>query len=237
MGARLAMAALDTARRQGFDGAATRALVRMSLSALDDDPKPVYYGGWENIANAIGRTVDPNDPRSIRAAKEAVRVAMRPLAEAEVVEVGQRAAPGRNTRYNLHLTVQAQPVPMTSETVQAHLVNGPGSDRQTVQAHPGPEEKKEEIGGGRASAPTTCPKHPQGNSSEPCRSCMDARKARDAMPTTSAIHSVRPGPDGWCSSDGHRRQPDGTCLLCDHRDEPLVDWPMVPVPVIEETTS
>jgi hypothetical protein len=229
MGARLALAAFDAAAVLGLDGNPARVLTRMALSALDDAGTPVYFGGWEPLAVALGRVVPPpsDDPAVIRArrqAEEAVRLAMRPLVALRLVSVERRGAPGRNARYSLALgPVDNSATPPTEPGVSSDASpldergNTPGSARPTPLAQPGAEEKEEKEEEERASAPpaTTCIKHPDGNSSEPCTGCMRARQARDALPTLSQPQSVQP--DDRCEPGRHRLVEDGTCLRCPTR--------------------
>lgn len=102
-----------------------RLLTFMALVTMDEDQPPVYWGGREPLAYALGRITPPapeDSDTSARAADyrrarradfEAVKVAFRPLAKAGVAEVLQAAAPGRNAVYALHLgagTGKAEPV-------------------------------------------------------------------------------------------------------------------------------
>lgn len=237
MGARLALAALDAAAVLGLDGNPTRVLVRMALSALDDAAAPVYFGGWEPLALALGRIVptaseDAAALRARRAAEEAVRFAVRPLVDLRLVKVAQRGAPGRNARYSLALrpvdnsaTPQAHPGVSGSTSPQAQRGITPGSACASLQAQPVAEEKEEkEEEVARARDAATCSKHPDGNSSEPCAGCMRARQARDALPTVSQPHTVQPGQR--CDPGRHRLVDDGTCIRCDARADDIKAEPV-----------
>lgn len=200
MGARLALAALDAAAVVGLDGNPTRVLVRMALSALDDAAAPVYFGGWEPLALALGRIVPPpsDDPAAIRArrqAEEAVRLAMKPLVAGRLVSVERRGAPGRNARYSLTLgpvdnsvTPPTEPGVSREPTPLAQRGNTPGSARPTPLIEPGAEEQEENKEEERASArpAARCSRHAHDADPPNCRACMVARLAAEAYDAAEA---------------------------------------------------
>ncbi|HEX8025467.1 MAG TPA: hypothetical protein VF484_04605 [Candidatus Limnocylindrales bacterium] len=179
-----------------------RVLTKMAVTSLDDDDPPIYYGGWEDLALAIGRRLPPSDTgdkadrRERRAAQEAVREHVRALIDAGAVWVFKKAAPGRNTTYGLKLgnrTVQAQPASLPTTkvdgTMQAQPGNDAGSVTSTMQAQPAPKEKKEDLGGGGgaravdtapperpAEPPARCPEHLDDPDPPKCGPCGDARR-------------------------------------------------------------
>lgn len=198
MGASLALSAFSTAAARGLDGNPRSMLVRMALTALDSAENPEYWAGWEPLAEAIGHVlpVDDGTPEAARvrrAAREAVRTTMRRLIAEKIVSRAVRAAPGRNTRYALHLnraTMQAQPASMGTATMQAQPGNDAGSARLTMQAQPAPEEKtgdtEEET---RASAPRPdprCPRHRAVPHPPACHDCGRARRASEAHDAAEA---------------------------------------------------
>ena len=244
MGARLALAALDAAAVLGLDGNPTRVLVRMALSALDDATAPVYFGGWEPLALALGRVVPPASDdlaalRARRAAEEAVRFAVRPLVDLGLVKVAQRGAPGRNARYSLALgpvdnsaTPQAHSGVSGNASPQAQRGITTGSACASPQAQPVAEEKEEkEEEVARARDAATCSKHPDGNSTEPCGGCMRARQTRNALPTISQPQSVQP--TDRCKPGRHRLVDDGTCIRCPTRADDIAAEP-VPSPHVTQ---
>jgi hypothetical protein len=198
MGASLALAAFSTAAAIGLDGNPRAVLVRMALSALDGAQHPAYWAGWEPLAEAIGHVVPADDDtpevaRIRRAAREAVRTTVRRLTAAGVVSRAVRAAPGRNTRYALHLdaTMQAQPAPINTATMQARPGNDAGSARSTMQAQPAPEEETGETEKEtRATAPPAldprCPRHRGVAHPPPCVACRDARLAAEVSAAAEA---------------------------------------------------
>lgn len=198
MGARLALAAFATAAANGLDGNPRAVLVRMALSALDSAEHPAYWAGWEPLAEAIGHVLPADDgtpeaARVRRAAREAVRTTMRRLTAEGIVSRAVRAAPGRNTRYALHLdraSVQAQPAPMDDATMQARPGNDAGSARLTMQAQPAPEEEtgdtEEETRTSAPPADARCPRHRGIAEPPPCIGCRDARLAAEASVTATA---------------------------------------------------
>lgn len=76
-----------------------RLLVRMALSALDDGQPPVYFGGWQFLAESLGLDVKGN-PNN---AKEAVRRALSRLVKAGAVVSSGHARTGRRAEYALTL--------------------------------------------------------------------------------------------------------------------------------------
>lgn len=78
------------------------ALIYMAAAAHNDDTPPVYFGGWEDVARAIG--VNPYVTGAKRAqAQEKVRTALRKLKDAGVVVQGMAAKIGQRADYALAL--------------------------------------------------------------------------------------------------------------------------------------
>lgn len=94
---------------------AFRALGYMALVALDQDTEPRYWGGWEGLAEAIGRTppAEPADSDTSPRAEEyrrmrrndfeAVKTAMRQVFKAGAAAVEKPSGPGRPATYRLLL--------------------------------------------------------------------------------------------------------------------------------------
>lgn len=76
-----------------------RLLMYMANVALDQDVPPVYFGGWETAAAAIG--MDPTTKRA--SAKETFRKAMSTLREAGAVVTSRQARSGVRAEYALAL--------------------------------------------------------------------------------------------------------------------------------------
>lgn len=115
-----------------------RVLVYMALRTLDKDEPPMFWGGREELAFALGRAIpEGNDPESIRvrkAAYEAVKDVMKTLKKAGAVTLERPAMTGQNAVYALHLRsglVGAETPPvMGAETppqVGAESATGGGS--------------------------------------------------------------------------------------------------------------
>ncbi|WP_377681050.1 hypothetical protein [Micrococcus luteus] len=78
------------------------ALIYMAAAAHNDDTPPVYFGGWEDLARAIG--VNPYVTGGKRTqAQEKVRTAVRKLKDAGVVVQGMEAKLGQRADYALAL--------------------------------------------------------------------------------------------------------------------------------------
>lgn len=118
--------ALVYARWGHLPDRAFRLLGFMALISLDKDAQPMFWGGREALAGALGRQTpeEPAEgdmsPRAVQARKdrradfEAVKSGMRTLVDNSVVEVSARARPGRNAQYLLRLDAakgKADPAP------------------------------------------------------------------------------------------------------------------------------
>jgi hypothetical protein len=83
-----------------------RLLVYMCLRSKDGE-SPVYWGGREDLAFALGRVVpegdDPESRRARNAAFKAVKDALAVLARRGAISTAERARPGRNAVYRIHL--------------------------------------------------------------------------------------------------------------------------------------
>jgi hypothetical protein len=92
-------------------GNAFKALMLIAATALDDDARPVYWGGWERIAiTGLGRRDWPADddgsPEAEKLRKrhwEAVRAALSDAKSAGAISVKTRGKPGSRAEYWLHL--------------------------------------------------------------------------------------------------------------------------------------
>lgn len=152
------------ARWAGLPDLPFRVLAYMALVSKDEEPKPCFWGGWEALALAAGRTVpdrsdDPEATKVRRAALKAVNAATKTLVERGAVRVKVVAAPGRNATYELNLvnrTVHADREPLEDidqsngarlpdTTVHAQPTNGARSASQTVHAHRAPKDYEEEV--------------------------------------------------------------------------------------------
>jgi len=193
-----------------------RAVLLDMATALQNSIR--YSWGHDRLAEAIGKT--PGTP----AAKQALsgRIIPSLIAKGLIVKITD-AHRGINAEYDL-VVLRPEPVENSGMGNGADAAMGNASDPEWVtdsrgmgNAQTGTPAKGQRQGQRGADAPTTCPRHPEGNSSEPCRSCMEARKARAAQPTISAPFTVQPG---WRHPGiSHRPVPDGTCRLCDARPE------------------
>ena len=90
---------------------ARHVLVRMANESHDDHHPPVYWGGWEPLAEAIALEVPAKDDESEDADKRRKKVRrvvnghVNKLVEAGLISrEGPPAKPGRTQRYALHLT-------------------------------------------------------------------------------------------------------------------------------------
>lgn len=197
--------------------AAERAVLLDMATALQGSLR--YSWGHDRLAEAIGKTP------GTAAAKQALsgRIIPSLIAKGLIVKVAD-AHRTRRAVYDLAV-LHAEPVDNAEmgNGSEAGMGIGFGPERVTVSGGMGNAQtvtpaKDQRQGERRASAPALrCPKHPDGNSSTPCRGCAEAREARAAQPTVSAMNTVQPGPKGWCQPGEHRRLSDGSCLHCDHR--------------------
>jgi len=92
-----------------------RLLVYMCLRSRDGE-SPTFWGGREDLAFALGRAVpegdDPDSRRARNAAFKAVKDALAVLARRGAITTAERARPGRNAVYRIHLARQgAESVP------------------------------------------------------------------------------------------------------------------------------
>lgn len=183
-----------------------RVLAYMALVSKDGDAVPTYWGGWKALAGAIGRGGHEQlTAAEARAAKEAVRVALKALTKAGAIDVSRSSAPGRNATYEIHLpatgqtnpvvnnpTGQTNPVPNRPDEPCTEPINGPDLPRQrarltpaTGQTNPVPEEHKEEE---EQAAAAREPGHPTG-------------RGVNNADTPGHPPTVAPAGDGVCSTD------------------------------------
>lgn len=136
---------------------AVKALNEMAYVSMDADVPPLYWGGWERLAIAIGYDVpaepDPSDsgPAAIRArarrktAMNAAGAATKALAEVGLIRLARAEAPGRNSEWSLDLSLANGPAKSGSERSREVRDDGPGNPGTTVPRSPGPEEVQEVI--------------------------------------------------------------------------------------------
>ncbi len=123
MGAGLVRAAID--RCAGLDHAPARLFIGMSVSALDDDPQPVYFKGQDDMAAILG--MDASDK-----SRRAVRRSLHSLTSAGMVR-SEPSAPGRRARHFLldgHL-----PSPQPLRPADPITGRSASTIRQTQDAH------------------------------------------------------------------------------------------------------
>ncbi len=94
MGVGLYNAALLVARDVGLPHAPARVFAHAAHCALDRDARPVYFGGRDRLALALGK---PSSVGGFRAVEDAMSV----LKHHGLIEVVVRGAPNRNARYAL----------------------------------------------------------------------------------------------------------------------------------------
>jgi len=210
MGAGLVNAAYEVAERLSLEHAPTRVFVYMAVRALDGDPQPAFWEGYDALARALGKS----GPAGHRAAGRAIQA----LKEAGAIRTVGHPAPGsRTARYAL---LDGRGLPLAAQSItgrspsdddnshDAHRpVNtgrsAPNTGRSGVNsqdAHRPAEEKEEDKEEG--PPPSTCPRHPNGTS-EPCGACGAARRAAEAWrpprrPAPPHAHRFDPG-SGYCA--------------------------------------
>lgn len=100
-----------------------RVLAVMAFATLDDDTPPVYYRGWEFLAERTGRRLPSrdDDDKDVTKARASLRVtvmkALRVLRDAGAIEQISPGVPGRNARYALKL------IPGTGNPDATHLID------------------------------------------------------------------------------------------------------------------
>jgi hypothetical protein len=143
-----------------LDGAPFRVLIYMALVSLDADDPPRYFGGWEALANALGRQLPPKDDpgqkaqRERAAAAEAVRVAVRQLTRAGAVSTLRPAGAGHRAEYALHLPApepQGEPAP-EPQGEPAPEPQGEPAPKEQQRNHRGIQRGEDHLGGN-----VTCP--------------------------------------------------------------------------------
>lgn len=228
MGAGLVKAAYYALAAAGASHAAARVFVYMANTALDDDPRPSYFGGRDALAEALGTDHDEAGHRAV------ARIVQKLTGLGLIVAQGHQG-PRRPARYLLHdgFGEVLRAAPNTgrsassvtySQDAQRHLNTGRSvSEQVSLSVRTGvtqrrPEEEEEKKEGTRASAPTrTCHRHSSWEHSEPCRFCAADRR-------TAASFAARRRPDTMskrnidCGEGKHQRFSDGTCLYCEDRD-------------------
>jgi hypothetical protein len=107
-----------------------RLLVYMALVSMDADDPPKYWGGWQALAEALGRKMP-----ATHADRVAVTTALTTLRQEGAISRAVNPARGRRAEYLLHLmappTRQAEPAQrdrLSLPTRQAEPANVTGSD-------------------------------------------------------------------------------------------------------------
>lgn len=93
--------------RGGLSHRDLHALVFMAVTALDSDRPPVYYGGWEAVAQALGLDLEGNRA----SAKRTTAKALTALTEAGAITSSGTARAGVRAEYALNLTPGTTYVP------------------------------------------------------------------------------------------------------------------------------
>lgn len=128
-----------------------------------------------------------------------------------------RITAGRAVRWRILADPAGIPATHPADIPATHPADNPAGDPAgDLAGIPVPEGKGTELKGD-ASSPTnrTCTRHRDWNHSEPCRACMNDRKAAQSRPTVSQPYTVQP--DSSCTThrwmtpeaDGRR-----TCMNC-----------------------
>jgi len=87
-----------------------RVLSTMAFSSMDHDRPPVYFGGWEFLADRSGRPVPERDDDDLdvsktrRSIKRAIMAAIKILKDLRIVVVLSSGKAGQNARYALMLS-------------------------------------------------------------------------------------------------------------------------------------
>lgn len=108
MGATNVLRAFVAAEGIDLPAPARLILVRMAVTAKDDDEPPRYFAGWETLAHAIGYPlpdVAEGMPRR-ESARRHVRRLVKQLETQGLISRYGRAHTGRNAEYHLHLALR-----------------------------------------------------------------------------------------------------------------------------------
>ena len=151
MGTRLALT-LYAEWSQHLTPGDMNAAVRMALTARDDGAPPLYYGGWEALAAALGYWKPGADPESVR--RQTQRVITKLVRKGVITSSGQ-ARPRVRAEYALNLDplYQFEPVGEGRAVTWRRV---PRADPRAVDNRPSPS------GGGLAESGT-------GDSQSPAR--------------------------------------------------------------------
>ncbi|WP_158375543.1 hypothetical protein [Cellulosimicrobium cellulans] len=218
MGATNVLRAFVAAEQATLPAPARLILVRMAVTAKDDDDPPRYFAGWELLAQAIGyplADVSEGMPRR-ESARRHVRRLVKELEMSGLLTRDGRAFSGRNAEYHLHLAGRlgdtSDPsrrpartaVGVTSDPSEG-VISDPargGSRRSGLGDTSDPSKEEEEPGTGDRtgrSAPSPTPhqgtKHSQGDD--------DYAAAREALNRAGALA-------GDLIAAARREQPDAT---------------------------
>lgn len=180
-----------------------RVLVYMALRSMDDDKPPMFWGGREDLALAIGRIVPDEDTSNAEvtaarnAAFKAARDATTLLTKCGAISEVKGAAPGRRRTFMLNLearTVHGKRAP----TVHGKRAQQCTENVQTVHEERAPEED-EDPPGLKDDEPT------------------DLRNARYRSARASGSDGPDPStgtPGRACLSCEAALDPDGSCFVC-----------------------
>lgn len=141
------------------------ALVFMAVTALDSDRPPVYYGGWEAVARALGLDLEGN-PAS---AKRTTVKALTALTEAGAITSSGTARAGIRAEYALNLAPGTTYVPSgrgrnVTWTARPATARGTAMDPQVGTVVDPPKRTQEPHGGTREEPPEEPPITSQPNS-------------------------------------------------------------------------
>ncbi len=199
-----------------------RVLAYMALRTLDDDDPPMFWGGRESLAVALGRIVpkpqDEQSKRERKAAFEAVKDVTSTLRRFGAIELVEEARPKRNAVYalNLHrLMVGAESPPSPPEPSALGHGEMVGAETPPVVGVQTPPVVGAEPADGGGSTPTRREGREittnEGIGRVDLRSprllSARAREADDRISTPRV-----PGPA--CGECGTELDPDGSCFVC-----------------------
>lgn len=185
MGASLALAALDAARRVRLRDAPTRLLVRMALSAVDSDPKPWSRLPMADRCAALGHDDTPSG-------RQAVKRAMRAIIHAKLAKLTGGGNRSGASRYDLTISEKGG-------HSEHPIIDGKGDTQRPEGGHFAPRKgaslrPPKEDGGDteeetRASAPRPdprCPRHRAVPHPPACHDCGRARRESEAYDAAEA---------------------------------------------------
>ncbi len=189
MGASLALAALDAARRVGLSHAPTRLLVRFALAAVDSDPKPWARLSMADRCAALGHDDDTAGRRAVERATAAI-------VGADLAALSAGGNRSGAARYALRLAPvdnrESPPLSGEHSEEKAHRSaseSPPLSVRKPTAERGAKEDRGDTEEETRASAPPAdarCTRHRGTAEPPPCIGCRDARLAAEASAAATA---------------------------------------------------